>query len=177
LLWLRDVYSIVNYIKIIFILLFLQFGCSKKESEKDKLNQKDPIGSYGLPISRATPLDIAEMLQFAENHIGNQVLIKGDIIEVCPMRGCWVQVQDNKTSSTIRIKVTDGEIVFPLSAKGYGILAEGELVKLEFSEKQAKNWKHHLALEKGIELDTAKIMLVDSDLFEYRLNSRAAKIF
>ena len=157
--------------------MFLQFGCSKKESEKDKLNQKDPIGSYGLPISGVTPLGIGEMLQFAENHIGNQVLVKGDIIEVCPMRGCWVQVQDNKTSSTIRIKVTDGEIVFPLSSKGYGILAEGELVKLEFSEKQAKNWKHHLALEKGIELDTAKIMLVESDLFEYRLNSRAAKIF
>tara|TARA_B100000945_G_scaffold125279_1_gene99599 strand:+ start:300 stop:440 length:141 start_codon:yes stop_codon:yes gene_type:complete len=45
------------------------------------------------------------------------------------------------------------------------------------SEKQAKNWKHHLALEKGIELDTSSIILSPSDFYEYRLNSNSAKIF
>ena len=49
--------------------------------------------------------------------------------------------------------------------------------KLELSKKQAKNWKYHLALEKGIELDTSKIVLTSSDFYEYRLNSNSAKIF
>ena len=167
----------MNYMKIIPILLIFQFGCSNKESEKDKLNQKDPLGLYGISLSETEAIDIGSLLKSAEEYVGNQVTIKGSIIEVCPMRGCWIQAQDKNALSSIRIKVTDGEIVFPLSAKGHEILAEGELIKLEFTVQQAKNWKHHLALEKGIELDTANITLDDADFFEYRLNSRSAKIF
>ena len=163
--------------KIIPLLLIFQFGCSNKESEKDKLNQKDPLGLYGVSLSETKAIDIGALLKSAEEYVGSQVIIEGSIIEVCPMRGCWIQAQDKNTLSSIRIKVTDGEIVFPLSAKGHKILAEGELIKLEFTVQQAKNWKHHLALEKGIELDTANITLDDSDFFEYRLNSRSAKIF
>ena len=43
--------------------------------------------------------------------------------------------------------------------------------------RQAKNWKVHLAAEKGIELDTAKVILDENDYYEYRLYSKAAKIF
>ena len=93
------------------------------------------------------------------------------------MRGCWLQVKDDNSDSSIRIKVTDGEIVFPLSAKGRNITAKGIFTKLELSKKQAKNWKRHLALEKGIDLDTSKIVLTSSDYYEYRLNSNSAKIF
>ena len=93
------------------------------------------------------------------------------------MRGCWLQVKDDNSESSIRIKVKDGEIVFPLSAKGKNIIAEGRFYKLELSKKQAKNWKHHLALEKGINLDTSTIILTSSDYYEYRLNSNSAKIF
>ena len=57
------------------------------------------------------------------------------------------------------------------------IIAEGDFIKLELSEKQAKNWKQHLALEQGTELDTSDIVLSDKDYYEYRLNSNAAKIF
>ncbi len=86
-------------------------------------------------------------------------------------------MQDDTSQETIRIKVTDGEIVFPLSAVGKKIIAEGEFTKLELSEKQAKNWKHHLAIEQGIDLDTSDIGLSNKDYYEYRLNSNAAKIF
>ena len=163
--------------RTLLFVLFIISGCTKVESEENLLNKKNPFGSYGALKKESKVNTFQELFELPQNFIGKEVALKGMITEVCPMRGCWVQVKDDKTSSTLRIKVTDGEIVFPLSAKGHGILAEGELVKLEFTDKQAKNWKHHLALEKGIELDTANIMLVDSDLFEYRLNSRAAKIF
>ena len=75
------------------------------------------------------------------------------------MEGYWVQIQDATSPEMIGVKVTDGEIIFPLSALRNKIIAEGDFIKLELSEKQAKNWKHHLALEQGTELDTSDIVL------------------
>ena len=158
-------------------MLFIQLGCFKKESEKDLLNKVDSIGYYGNHPSKGIIYDVDELLFSASESLGQKLLVNGIITEVCPMRGCWIQVKDYNSDSSIRIKVTDGEIVFPLSAKGKNIIAEGIFTKLELSEKQAKNWKHHLALEKGIELDTSSIILSASDFYEYRLNSNSAKIF
>ena len=115
----------IEYLSRLFLSLIFQFGCSNKESEKDKLNQKDPLGLYGVSLSDTKAIDIGALLRSADEYVGGQVMIKGSIIEVCPMRGCWIQAQDKNTLSSIRIKVTDGEIVFPLSAIGLEILAEG----------------------------------------------------
>ena len=162
---------------ILFILLIIQVGCFKKQSEKDLLNKVDPVGYYGNHPGKGFILNIDELLSSGSERVGGKFLVQGIITEVCPMRGCWLKVKDFNSDSSIRIKVTDGEIVFPLSATGKNIIAEGIFTKLELSKKQAKNWKRHLALEKGIDLDTSSIILTESDFYEYRLNSSSAKIF
>lgn len=167
----------MGYKNIILITLIIQLACFEKQSEKDLLNKVDSVGSYGNPLSKEIVYDVDELLFLASENLGKKLLVNGIITEVCPMRGCWLQVKDYNSDSSLRVKVTDGEIVFPLSAKGKNIIAEGIFTKLEFSEKQAKNWKHHLALEKGIELDTSSIIISASDLYEYRLKSNSAKIF
>ena len=167
----------MRYNNILLIIIFIQLSCFKKQSEKDLLNKVDSIGYYGNHPSKGIIYDVDELLLSASESLGKKLLVNGIITEVCPMRGCWLQVKDYNSDSSIRIKVTDGEIVFPLSAKGKNVIAEGIFTKLELSEKQAKNWKHHLALEKGIELDTSSITLSASDFYEYRLNSNSAKIF
>ena len=167
----------MRYNNILLIIIFIQLSCFKKQSEKDLLNKVDSIGYYGSHPSKGIIYDVDELLLSASESLGKKLLVNGIITEVCPMRGCWLQVKDYNSDSSIRIKVTDGEIVFPLSAKGKNVIAEGTFTKLELSEKQAKNWKHHLALEKGIELDTSSIILSASDFYEYRLNSNSVKIF
>ena len=162
---------------IILIIIMVSFGCFNEISEKDRLNKKNPIGFYGEALSDGPVFSVEELLSASEKNVGNSVLINGLISEVCPMRGCWIQVEDNNSKESIRIKVADGAIVFPLSSKGKNVIAEGQFSKLVLSEKQAKNWKIHLAAEKGIELDTAKIILDEDDYYEYRLYSKAAKIF
>lgn len=162
---------------IILIIIIVPFGCFNEISEKDRLNKKNPIGVYGETLSVGPVFSVEELLSAPEKNIGNSVLIKGLISEVCPKRGCWIEVKDNNSKESIRIKVADGAIVFPLSSKGKNVIAEGQFSKLILSEKQAKNWKVHLAVEKGIELDTAKVILDDDDYYEYRLYSKAAKIF
>ena len=152
-------------------------GCFKNNSEKDLLNKSNPIGSYGKSLSEGIDFNVGELLSVAEDYLGKNIKVTGVITDVCPMRGCWIEVMDNQTQDKIRIKVIDGEIVFPLSAKGSNVTAEGLFIKLELSAKQAKNWKHHLALEKGIELDTSKMILSQKDYYEYRIKSSSAKIF
>ena len=167
----------MHYKIILFVVLIIHIGCSKKESEIDLLNKVDPVGYYGDHPPNGLIYSVDELLSSAYEKLGTDILVTGIITEVCPMRGCWLQVKDDNSDSSIRIKVTDGEIVFPLSAKGKNIIARGRFNKLELSKKQAKNWKHHLALEKGVDLDTSKIVLTSSDYYEYRLNSNSAKIF
>ena len=165
-------YRIICLINIITFL-----GCFNNDSEIKRLNRKNPVGDYGKVLSDTYIYSIKEILSAPKKYIGDSILVTGVISEVCPMRGCWIQVKDNNSQQTIRVKVTDGDIVFPLSSKGRNVTAEGQFSKLVLSEKQAKSWKAHLAAEKGMEIDTAKVVLKPDDYFEYRLYSKAAKIF
>ena len=162
---------------ILSIYCILSYNCSKTLSEKDLLNKADPYGHYGLEISNGEIIEIAELIKNSEQRLDKSIILQGIVSKVCPMRGCWVQVVDEITSERVRIKVVDGEIVFPLSAVGKNVIAEGIFVKMELNENQSKKWKKHLAFEEGIEIDTANITLTEKDLYEYRLNSKAAKIF
>ena len=163
-------------LRIFLVALFLS-GCVKQVSEKDLLNKKDPIGSYGQTVSKTNQLSIYELISSADKYLGKNVVVNAKIDDVCPMRGCWMNVLDEKTSASLRVKVTDGDIVFPLSGKGNNVVAEGIFTKLNLTEDQARNWKVHLAEEKGITLDPDSIILAPEDYYEYRIACLGAEIF
>ena len=75
------------------------------------------------------------------------------------------------------VKVTDGEIVFPLSAKGKYVDVLGTFTKINFTEEQAKKWKIHLAEEQGIHLIPDEVEITAEDLVEYRINGKGANIY
>ena len=77
----------------------------------------------------------------------------------------------------IRIKVTDGNIVFPLSSIGHRVSVEGIFSQLNFSKEKAIQWKVHLAEEKGEILNPDSVIIEESDLIEYRINGLGAKIY
>ena len=169
--------------KLIFILIVssLFIGCTfedfKKISEADLLHKANPDGNYGNKITLKVNHSIGKLLGSPQTYLGEEVLISGEIIEVCPMRGCWIDVKDINTDSHIMIKVTDGEIVFPLSAKGRNVDVQGEFTKLKFTEEQAIKWKIHLAEEQGIKLNPEDISIDPDDLIEYRINGAGAEIY
>ena len=92
------------------------------------------------------------------------------INEVFPMRRCWVQISYESIFGNIRVKVTDGEIIFPKSAKNHNVTVEGTFVRLDLSKEQTVNWKVHLEAEKGIELNPNDIVLYEEHYLEYRIN-------
>ena len=160
----------------IVIVLFIT-SCNKNISETDLLNKADPVGTYGKNITLQIKSQISNLLDSPQSYLGENVLVSGEVTEVCPMRGCWIDVKDKDTDSNIRIKVTDGNIVFPLSAKGKHVDVQGKFIKLEFTEEQARNWKIHLAKEQGISLNSEDVDIYPEDLVEYRINGSGANIY
>jgi len=158
--------------------LVVCFSCDSNDSEQKLLKKPNPSGLYGNMSKTDKVYGVDELIQNKDDYINSIVKVTGLIEEVCPMRGCWLQVisEDDK-SKKIRFKVKDGDIVFPLSSKGRKVVAEGQFSVLSLNTEQAKNWKKHLAAEKGIDIDTASIILTDNDYFEYRLNTIGAEIF
>ncbi len=165
----------MNKIKILTVIIL--FGCSKELSEFDLLNKAIPFGTYGEEITLTEIKRIDNLIKNPDLYLDKKVLISGEITEVCPMRGCWIKVKNKNSDTQIRVKVTDGEIVFPISSKGKNVKAEGILTILNFSEEQAIQWKIHLAEEKGIKLLPENIEINSSDLIEFRIVGKAVEIY
>ncbi len=97
---------------------------------------------YGKEITLKEKTKLAEILKNPESFVGKKVLIEGTVVDVCPNRGCWIKIADDKGNQTIRVKVKDGEIVFPLEAKGKTALVEGEVYSFTLGNKECDTEKH-----------------------------------
>jgi len=113
--------------------------------------------SYGKALSDARVVRIAELTDSPEKYVGEKVRIAGLVEDVCPMKGCWIDILESEGSETIRFKVADGVIVFPVEARGSEVVAEGVLRKHEMSKRRAISWMRHLADEKGEAFDEASV--------------------
>lgn len=107
----------------------------------------------GLTLKESTP--IGTILGAPDQYIGKMVQVKGTITEVCQMMGCWLQIQDGEKG--LRVKVKDGEIMFPKNGAGKKAVAEGLLKKIELNQQQAVAWAKHEAEERGQKFDASKI--------------------
>lgn len=109
----------------------------------------------GKPLTPAQPISVASLMAAPEAWVGKVVQVKGKVTEVCEMAGCWMQLVDGKTG--LRVKVDDGEIVFPKSAIGRTAVAEGTLRKLQLTREQAIARAKHEAEERGTQFDPASV--------------------
>ena len=164
-----------NFFKFFFTLVFL--GCSTKLTETELLNKKNPFGIYGSNVvSIENNINLHELLKNPEKNLNNEIVIVGEIVDVCPMRGCWIDISDDQ-ENLIKVKVKDGEIVFPLSAINQKVKVYGQFIKLKYTKEQIISWKIHLEEEKGKFLHPDSVKVTELDLIEYRINAMGAEIF
>ncbi len=90
----------------------------------------------GVTLEQVTP--IATLLADPDAYNGKTVRVDGVVTSVCEKRGCWMQLADPESGEGIRIKVEDGVIVFPVSAKGHKASAEGTFEVVQLTEEQMK---------------------------------------
>ena len=155
--------------KILIILSFIFFSCTS-----DTNNQS--IDLYGNDFSYNSIESISSLTDNVDEFLNKEIVTEGQIVDVCPMKGCWIEVKDFGSQQIIRVKVQDDVIIFPQDSKEKKVIVNGIFSKIEFTEDQAINWKIHLAEEKGIKLNKSDISLEPSDLIEYRIKGLGAKI-
>jgi len=110
----------------------------------------------GKPLAAKEPMSLATLLAHPDDYVGKTVQVKGKIVEVCQMMGCWMDLT-NDAGQKIRIKVNDGEIDFPKDGAGKMAVAEGKLTKSELSKEQAIARAKEEAEDKGKAFDPASV--------------------
>lgn len=115
---------------------------------------------YGKELTLTAVTPLAEV--YTEESVGKRLRVEGIITGVCAKRGCWIEIggefkEGEEASETVYFKVTDGEIVFPMSIMGSKVVAEGVLEELVSSiEEQREEGAKHAA-EAGEEFDPESI--------------------
>jgi hypothetical protein len=111
----------------------------------------------GKPLALNQPTAIGKIVAAPDSYVGKTVQVKGRVTEVCQNMGCWMHLVDPASQAMIRIKVRDGEIVFPKDSLGKTAVAEGKLVKLELTKEQAIAQAKHEAEENSRPFDPKSI--------------------
>jgi hypothetical protein len=102
------------------------------------LTAEDTKIGAGVTLKDATP--IAAILKAPGDYVGKAVRIDGVATAVCEAMGCWMAVADSDKpgAPTIRLKVEhEGAIVFPMSAKGKQVSAEGKFESIGGADTHA----------------------------------------
>jgi len=95
----------------------------------------------GVTLKDSTP--IKALVDQPSAYVGKTLRVDGVATAVCTHMGCWMAVaaEGDEQGPTVRLKVDDGVIVFPVTAKGRKVSAEGvfEVVGSGAESKEAAN--------------------------------------
>ena len=109
----------------------------------------------GKPLTLDKPMTVADVMANPSPLAGKTVQVKGKISEVCQMAGCWMSLVDGE--NVLRIKVNDGDLVFPKESVGKMAIAEGKLEKMQLSREQMIARAKHEAEEQGRKFDPKSV--------------------
>jgi hypothetical protein len=112
---------------------------------------------YGKPLSLKEKTAISAILKNPKTYDGKRVQVEGLIVEVCEKRGCWIRIASDKEFESIRFKVEDGIITFPMDAKGKLIVAEGMVSVKTLTREEAVAQAREMAMERGAKFDPSSI--------------------
>lgn len=112
---------------------------------------------YGKGVTLAETTSVAKILADPDAWVGKTVRIEGKVLDVCPMAGCWMELEEGDGAARLRVKVDDGVIVFPVTAKGRLAVAEGVVEAIPMTREKYVAWLEHLAEERGQAFDPSTV--------------------
>ncbi len=113
--------------------------------------------NFGKAVDKKRLTPISKLIAEAKNYKDKEVTIKGMVTNVCSMRGCWMEFASDKEYQTLKIKVRDGDMVFPLSAKGKTAYAVGTINSQTYSKEELVAMAEARAKKYGKPADLSKI--------------------
>jgi len=129
--------------------------------------------TYGKGVGAGETIRIGDIIAAPDKYVGKTVRVTGKITDVCPRMGCWIDIREEASGTTIRFKVDDGVIVFPVADKGKDVVAEGVVQKIELTQEQAIAHGRHEAEETGKAFDPAS---VTGPAVQYRIQGTGAVV-
>ena len=112
---------------------------------------------YGQGTTLEDTTAISAIYDNPSAYVGKTVKVEGLIVDVCSRRGCWMSIASDRAFETLRIKVADGEIVFPIKARGKKAAVQGKVQEIRMSKEQALAFAEHQAQEAGKKFDPSTI--------------------
>lgn len=112
---------------------------------------------YGQAPTVQETVPISAIYDNPSNYVGKTVKVEGLIVEVCSRRGCWMSLASDRPFETLRIKVADGEIVFPVTARGSRAAVQGKVQEIRMTMEQALEFGKHQARESGKKFDPSTV--------------------
>ncbi|AOT06427.1 DUF4920 domain-containing protein [Pseudoalteromonas luteoviolacea] len=119
------------------------------------LSQTTIAKTYNGGADMSKLLPISTLLNNAQKYTTEPVTIKGTVTRVCQKRGCWMQLASDKKFQTLRVKVRDGDMVFPMTAQGKTAFATGTLKIHPLTLEQTNQRRKAQKLEP---VDTAQVL-------------------
>lgn len=112
---------------------------------------------YGKGVTLTETTSVAKILADPDAWVGKTVRIEGKVLDVCPMAGCWMELEEGDGAAKLRVKVEDGVIVFPVTARGKLAVAEGVVEAIPMTREKYVAWLEHLAEERGLGFDPSTV--------------------
>ena len=120
--------------------------------------------TFGQGVTLSEETAISAIIDNPATYVGQKVKVSGLVIDVCSTRGCWIYLAGDREFEKIRIKVTDGEIVFPMEARGKTAVVEGVVESMELTREEVIKRRKHHAEETGTSFDPATVTSGESVL-------------
>jgi hypothetical protein len=111
----------------------------------------------GVTLETATP--IADVIASPATFAGRTVRVEGVVTAVCEHMGCWMTLAPAGAAAehpaTLRLKVEDGVIVFPVSARGRTAIAQGVVARVGGDDHHAAAGAHAASASYQLEVTGA----------------------
>lgn len=111
---------------------------------------------FGGKVDKSALIAISEVQAKPELFLGKTITVQADIVSVCQKKGCWMQLSAGN-GKQLKIKVRDGDMEFPVSARGKQALATGQLVKIELDLESSREQLAAQAKEQGKTFDPSTV--------------------
>lgn len=116
----------------------------KASKSKPWAPRKDCTGQYGSkPAGKTTTVTLAALFKAPKKYAGKMLKVKGKIVNVCRVKGCWMMLTDGKNKMRVRFKGYG--FFMPTNSKGYGAVALGLAKSRTISVKMLR----HYAMDAG----------------------------
>lgn len=111
------------------------------------------VKKYGKDLTLKETTKVSDIYANPDTYNGKRVKVQGPVVDVCSEKGCWIAIGSDKEFQSIRFKVEDGVIVFPMDAKGLTGTVEGVVTVAMLSEADQITAGEYMAKEKKTTFD------------------------